>query len=55
MPISRRQTRGGRAFATSLFGVVLLLVSYWLLADWQNVPAIISSALSAMRWPPLIR
>jgi len=55
MPLSRRETRGGKAFAIPLFGVIFLLASYWLLADWQNVPAIISSALSAMRWPPLIR
>jgi hypothetical protein len=51
MPISRKETRGGRAFAMPLFGVVLLLASYWLLADWQNVPAMISSVLSAMHWP----
>jgi hypothetical protein len=51
MPISRKETRGGRAFAMPLFGVVLLLASYWLLADWQNVPAMIRSVFAGMHWP----
>jgi hypothetical protein len=51
MPISRKETRGGRAFAFPLFGIVILLASYWVLADWQDVPAIISGALASMHWP----
>ncbi|MEA2777700.1 MAG: hypothetical protein QOF90_3106 [Acetobacteraceae bacterium] len=53
MPISRRDTRGGRAFAVPLFGVLLLLISYLLLAHWQNVPATMSSILAAAHWPIL--
>jgi hypothetical protein len=51
MPMSRRAAHGGRAFAIPLFGVMVLLASYWLLADWQNVPTRISSAFATMHWP----
>jgi hypothetical protein len=51
MPGSRREMRGGRAFAVPLFGIFVLLASYWLLADWQQVPMIIGSALSVVHWP----
>jgi hypothetical protein len=51
MAMSRRETRGGRAFAVPLFGIVALLAFYWLLADWQQVPIIVGSALSLVHWP----
>ncbi len=51
MPVSRKEARGGRAFAAPLFGVALLIAFYWLLTDWQNVPDIISSALAVIHWP----
>jgi hypothetical protein len=51
MPESRREIRGGRAFAMPLFGIAALLAFYWLLADWKQVPTIIGSALSVMHWP----
>src|SRR3954468_22463000 len=51
MPTSRTKTRGSRAFAAPLFGIVVLLGCYWLLADWPQVPAIVSAAVSALHWP----
>lgn len=51
MPESRRVARGGKAFAAPLFGVVLLLAFYWLLTDWQNLPAMLNSAITAVHWP----
>ena len=51
MPISRKETHGGRVFAFPLFGIVLLLTCYWILADWQDMPTMISAALAAMHWP----
>jgi len=51
MPISRKEARGGRAFAFPLFGIVVLLAFYWLLADWQEVPAMINSTLAVVHWP----
>jgi hypothetical protein len=51
MPISRKDARGGRAFAFPLFGIMLLLACYWVLADWQDMPRIISDTLAALHWP----
>jgi hypothetical protein len=51
MPMSRRETRGGRAFAFPLFGIVVLLAAYWLIADWQEVPGIVNAALAVVHWP----
>ena len=51
MPRSRKEARGGKAFAAPLFGVVLLLAFYWLLTDWQNLPAMLNSAITAVHWP----
>jgi hypothetical protein len=51
MSVSRKEKNSGKAVAGALFGVILLLVSYLLLADWQNVPTTIRWALTAMHWP----
>ena len=45
MPMSRKETNAGRAFAFPLFGIVVLLASYWLLTDWHEVPHFINSVL----------
>jgi hypothetical protein len=50
MQTSRRELRGSRAYTLPLFGIVVLLGCYWLLADWQEVPTMITSALSAVHW-----
>lgn len=52
MPISRKDTRGGRAFTSPLFGIILLLTCYWVLADWQHVPTLLSDAISSVHWLP---
>lgn len=51
MPMSRKESRGGKAFALPLFGIILLLAFYWVLADWKDVPALIGDAFAAIRWP----
>jgi hypothetical protein len=51
MPMSRKETRGPRVFALPLFGIALLLACYWLLAEWQDMPAMISGALTSVHWP----
>jgi ABC-type nitrate/sulfonate/bicarbonate transport system permease component len=48
MSISRKEMRGSRAYTVPLFGIVALLALYWLLTDWQQVPAILRSALDAV-------
>jgi hypothetical protein len=51
MQTSRKDLRGTRAYALPLFGIVVLLACYWLLADWQRVPMIIGAALDAIHLP----
>jgi hypothetical protein len=51
MAISRKETRGGRAFAFPVFGIIALLAFYWVLAEWQQMPTIVSDALASMHWP----
>jgi hypothetical protein len=51
MQSSRKEVRGGRVYTAPLFGIVVLLACYWLLADWQRVPAIISAVLDIVHLP----
>jgi hypothetical protein len=51
MPVSRKEMRGGKAFAFPLFGIVFLLACYWVLADWPEVPTLLTNALALMHWP----
>ena len=51
MPISRKEKRGARAFTFPLFGIALLLACYWILADWKEVPNLITGALASVHWP----
>jgi hypothetical protein len=51
MQTSRKEMRGTRVYAVPLFGIVVLLTSYWLLADWQQVPSIIRAVLDAAHLP----
>ena len=54
MPNSRREMRGSRAFAVPLFGVALLLASYWLLSDWQALPLAMSSLMALVHLPNIL-
>ncbi len=48
---SRKESRGGRAFAAPLFGIILLLACYLLLAQWDDLPTLLNAALAAVHWP----
>ncbi len=39
---------GVRAFLVPIMWIAALLASYWLLADWQSVPDLISGAFAAI-------
>ncbi len=51
MAVSRKETRSAKAFAVPLLGIALLLVCYWVLADWQELPTLMSRALASVHWP----
>ena len=39
---------GRHAFVLPLAWIVALLASYWVIADWQSVPTLISEAVAAI-------
>jgi len=49
MPLSRKEAKGGRAFAVPLIGAFLLVACYVLLSEWQELPRMIGSAISVGR------
>jgi hypothetical protein len=51
MAFSRKHVRGGRGFAAPLFGIIFLVACYWILAEWQELPAMIGATLSVVHWP----
>jgi hypothetical protein len=48
MPISRKVEYSGRNFAIPVLLILVLLVSYWLLADWHVLPRLLASAFAAV-------
>lgn len=51
MPVSRKEARSAKAFAYPVLGIALLLVCYWVLADWQDLPTMVNRALASVHWP----
>lgn len=49
--LSRKQVRKGGSFAAPLLGIVFLLASYLLLAQWDDLPSLINAGLAAVHWP----
>src|SRR3954469_7212954 len=47
MPGSKKEETNGRAFAMSVLWILVLLAGYWLIADWQVLPRLISSTFGA--------
>ncbi len=51
MPVYRKDSKSGKAFAGPLLGVVLLVACYFVLSEWQDLPKIISAAIVSVHWP----
>jgi hypothetical protein len=45
---SHSGSQGGRAFFVPVLWIAALLASYWVLADWQTLPRLISGTLAAI-------
>lgn len=43
MPTSRRETMSGKAYAAPLVWVALLLLCYWVLVQWPQLPGLLNS------------
>ncbi|HET8995729.1 MAG TPA: hypothetical protein VFN42_03595 [Acetobacteraceae bacterium] len=39
---------GFRAFVVPVAWIVALVASYWLIADWQTLPGLVSNAIAAI-------
>jgi hypothetical protein len=48
MAVPRKDEVSGRTFAAPLLWIIVLLAGYWLLADWQDVPQLIASAVAQL-------
>ncbi|HXT80508.1 MAG TPA: hypothetical protein VN702_13155 [Acetobacteraceae bacterium] len=46
---SRKAEHPGRAIAIPVMWILVLLVSYWLMSDWQALPRLLSSAIGAIQ------
>lgn len=51
MPTSRRETSSGKTYAAPLFWVVVLLLCYWILAEWPQLPSLLASIKASLHWP----
>jgi lipopolysaccharide export LptBFGC system permease protein LptF len=49
--LSRKHLRSGRSFVAPLLAIVFLLACYILLAQWEDLPSLISAGLAAVHWP----
>ena len=49
MPNSRRDGNGYRGFAAPVAWIVLLLVCYWVISEWNTLPTLINSALATIK------
>ena len=49
MAVPKKDDFRARAFAGPVLWILLLLASYWLIADWQEVPQLIASTIGMMQ------
>ena len=47
----RKASQSSRALVLSLLWVCLLIACYWVLAEWQNLPRMLSLLKSGFHWP----
>ena len=48
MPNSRKDGNGNHGYGAPVAGIVVLLLSYWLISEWNSLPALMSSALATI-------
>lgn len=49
MPDTRKIGNGNHGYAAPVAGIVLLLVGYWLITEWNSLPALIGTAIATIR------
>ncbi len=48
---SQKETNSARAYAASLFWVVVLMMGYWILVEWPELPKLLASLKTSLHWP----
>lgn len=51
LQVSRREAQGWKSFALPALTIFALVASYVVLAQWQDLPQLFSSAFAAVHWP----
>jgi hypothetical protein len=51
MAMSRKETSIGKAYAMPLFWVAVLMVCYWVLAEWPELPRLIAFLKANLHLP----
>jgi hypothetical protein len=51
MPSSRKATQSGKAYAAPLLWVALLMMTYWILAEWPGLPKLVAVLKASLPWP----
>ncbi len=49
MPNTRKDGNGNHGYAAPVAGIAILMAGYWLITEWQTLPALIGSALAVIR------
>jgi len=49
MPNTRKDGNGNHGYVAPVAAIVLLLCSYWVISEWDSLPALISSAIATIR------
>lgn len=49
MPTTRKDSSGHHGYAAPVAWIVALLFGYWLISDWNSLPALINSAIATIR------
>jgi hypothetical protein len=51
MPSPRKEVQSGRAYAAPLLWVAVLMVCYWVLAEWPELPKLFALLRVSLHWP----
>jgi hypothetical protein len=49
MPNSRKDGNGNHGYAAPVAWIFLLLCGYWVISEWNSLPALINSAIATIR------
>ena len=46
--MNTRKDNGNHGYAAPVAGIVVLLLGYWLISDWNSIPNLMSSVLATI-------